>query len=223
MDKRLLLSRLERIQTGNIADAMVNLGIPCKTIEGLWPLSYGQKRVAGIAATIKQMSRSANRDQYTLTKHPIFIDNDVDEGMILVIDAGGKADVCTGGSLLAYRAERNGAVGMVINGCLRDVDEIRSRQFPVYFKGGCPIKSSPTLETVGINIPVEIGNTQICPGDYMVMDATGIVIIPPQKAEQICNEAERIQQGELKVRKMVEQGASVMNSFAKVFKNDSKE
>ena len=55
------------------------------------------------------------------------------------------------------------------------------------------------------------------------MDATGIVIIPPQKAEQICNEAERIQQGELKVRKMVEQGASVMNSFAKVFKNDSKE
>ena len=119
MDKRLLLSRLERIQTGNIADAMVNLGIPCKTIEGLWPLSYGQK--------------------------------------------------------------------------------------------------------VGINIPVEIGNTQICPGDYIVMDATGIVIIPPQKAEQICNEAERIQQGELKVRKMVEQGASVMNSFAKVFKNDSKE
>ena len=112
---------------------------------------------------------------------------------------------------------------MVINGCLRDVDEIRSRQFPVYFKGGCPIKSSPTLETVGINIPVEIGNTQICPGDYIVMDATGIVIIPPQKAEQICNEAERIQQGELKVRKMVEQGASVMNSFAKVFKNDSKE
>ena len=64
------------------------------------------------------------------------------------------------------------------NGCLRDVQEIETLQFPVWFAGGCPLKSSMDVETVSCNEPLIFNGVMIVPGDLIVMDATGVVVVP---------------------------------------------
>lgn len=213
MDKFELLQRFSQLPTGNLADAMAELEIPCKTVNGLSPLSIQQKRTAGYAVTIRQMERNVNSEEKVLTKHAKVIDEQLGKGDLLVVDVGGKTTVCTGGALLALRAQLRGAAGFLINGCLRDLNEIRALDFPVYLKGGSPIKSSPSLETVGINIPVEINGTQILPGDLIVMDETGIVIIPIKHAERIMEEAEKIFALESRAEKLIREGHGVRESL----------
>lgn len=213
MDKFELLQHFLPLPTGNVADAMAQLGIPCKTVNGLFPLSCHQGRTAGYAVTVRQMERNINTEGKVLTKHTKVIDGQLSAGDLLVIDAGGNTSVCTGGALLALRAKLRGASGFLINGCLRDLNEIRELGFPVYLKGGSPIKSSPSLETVGINIPVEINGTQILPGDLIVMDETGIVIIPIRHAERILEEAGKIFALESQAEKWIREGCSVSKAL----------
>lgn len=219
MDKFELLAHFSALPTGNIADACAKLGVSCRIVTGLHPVAAGLKRAAGYAVTIKQMIRSVDAEESVLTRHADVIDNHLGKGELLVVDVGGKDSPCTGGALLALRAQTSGAAGFLINGCMRDIEEIAALKFPVLLKGGCPIKSSPSLETVGINIPVEINDTQIVPGDLIVMDETGVIVVPAKHAEAVCKEAERIFALEEKVEKLVRQGHGVIESLAIAAKN----
>lgn len=214
MDKFELLAHFYDLPTGNIADACAKLGVPCRIVTGLHPVITGLKRAAGYAVTIKQMVRNVNATEKVLTKHADVIDNHLSKGDLLVIDVGGKDSPCTGGALLALRAQTTGVAGFLVNGCMRDIEEIAALKFPVVLKGGCPIKSSPSLETVGINVPVEINDTQIVPGDLIVMDETGVIVVPVEHAQSVCEEAERIFVLEEKVEKLVRQGHGVIESLA---------
>ncbi|MHC1757943.1 MAG: RraA family protein [Negativicutes bacterium] len=189
MDALKLLASFREIPTGNAADAMAQLGIPRGTINGLFPLSLQQSRAAGYAVTIKQMQRSQMASGKGLATHSKVIDEQLNQGDLLVIDVGGRTDVCTGGAILALRAKLRGVAGYVINGCLRDLREIADLDFPVHLIGGSPNKSAPDLQTVGINLPVEIGGVQINPGDLVLTDDTGIVIIPRARAEAVLDAA----------------------------------
>jgi len=216
MDKEKLRSEFAKISTGDIADAMVAVGILPRTIVGLHPVRADQKETAGYAVTIKQMVRSVNRTEESLAMHGNVIDTMLKAGDVLVVDVGGRMDVCTGGALLALRAQNIGAQGFVVNGCMRDLDDIAEEGFPVYLRGGCPIKSSPMLETVGINIPIQIGDTQVCPGDLVVMDPTGIIIVPIDRAEEICEMALKIQKREDDRMQYVKYGGTVAQAISTV-------
>ena len=216
MNRNELREAFSKISTGDIADAMVSVGVTPKTIIGLRAVNPNQKPAAGYARTLKQMVRSNARKEYALTKHGGFIDGVIGPEDVLVIDNGGRMDVCTGGALLVTRAKVKGVQGFIINGCLRDIDDIEQIDIPVYLKGGCPIKSSPLLETVGIDIPVQIGDTQVCPGDLIVMDKTGIIVVPVDEAERILETAQKIQIREDKRMEYVCNGGSVENSLKEI-------
>ena len=213
MDKETLRKKVAKISTGDIADAMVSLGLQPRTIIGLHPVKRDQEPTAGYAVTIQQMVRSVNRTEKSLAIHGQVIDTMLQSGDVLVIDVGGRMDVCTGGALLSLRAKNLGVQGFVVNGCMRDLDDIAKEDFPVYLKGGCPIKSSPMLETVGVNIPVQIHDTQVCPGDLIVMDPTGILVIPPDRAEEIYKEAIKIQKREDRRMQIVQYGGTVAQAL----------
>lgn len=209
MEKRILLKEYENISTSNVADAMAQLGIPCGVLDAnLHPLSLTQRRAAGIAVTVKQMVRSQLAEGASLAKHSKIIDEVLNPGDLMVIDVGGRTDVCTGGFLLALRAKTRGAAGYVINGCLRDIREIAELDFPVHLIGCSPTKSAPMLQTVGINIPLEIGGVQINPGDLVLTDDTGIVVIPMVHAEAVLSKAKEINAKENHLQQLLEQGLS---------------
>ena len=195
---------------------MVSIGLLPRTVIGLHSVNPDQKPSAGYAVTVKQMVRSVNRKETSLATHGAVIDSQLRAGEVLVVDVGGRMDVCSGGALLATRAMRKGSAGFVINGCLRDLDDIGELDFPVYLKGGCPIKSAPMLETVGVNVPVAIGDTQVCPGDLIVMDKTGIIVIPVAEAEAIYEAARRIQKREDLRMEAVRNGATVAEAVGTI-------
>ena len=215
MDRSEVIEGYMKVPTGNICDAMDQLGIPIGVILGLNPISPTQKRAVGYALTIKQMERHQTAEGKGLAKHSKVIDDEISYGDMLVIDVNGRKDVCTGGSILAKRAKLRGASGYVINGCLRDVREIAEMDFPVHLVGSTPVKSSPHLQTIGINIPIEINGVQIIPGDLIVTDDTGIVVIPERYIERVLKIALEINEKENQINKMISDGISFADAVSK--------
>jgi regulator of RNase E activity RraA len=203
-----LINAFKEIPTGNLSDAMDGLGLARGVVHGLKPLSLQQPRTVGFAFTLKQMPRHQEAVGKTLTKHAQVIDSLASPGDVLVIDVGGRLDVCSGGALLSLRSKMRGLCGWIVNGCVRDVQEIVELGFPVHCCGTSPIKSSPDMETVGLELPLEIGGVQIKTGDLIVADDTGIVVIPLGKAAAVLEAARHIKQVEEKLAALLRAGLS---------------
>jgi len=184
------------------------LGIRRGVIHGLKPLSMMQPRTVGFAFTVKQMARHHEAVGEALAKHAQVIDELSSPGDVLVVDVGGRSDICSGGALLSMRSQIRGLSGWVVNGCIRDAREIVDLGFSVHCTGTSPIKSSPALETVGINLPVEISGIQVKSGDLIVADDTGVVVVPAQRALEVLNKALQIQVTEQKIAELMRAGLS---------------
>lgn len=208
-EKKRWIEEYKKYPTGNVSDAMDNLGIRRGAILGVHALDSKQPKAAGFALTIQQMRRRTVYDGKNLACQGGIIDTETVEGDMLVIDMGGAMDVCTGGALLALRAQLRGVSGELTNGCLRDADEIAELGFPVYCAGTVPVKSAKDVETAGVNVPVMIGGVQVCPGDMILMDRTGAVCIPAEKLHEVLAETEKISVREQKMETLIREGHSI--------------
>jgi regulator of RNase E activity RraA len=105
-------------------------------------------------------------------------------GDIIVVDGGGASDAALIGDIMTSYALTRGVAGFVIDGAVRDVEELSKRDLPVYARCLCP--RGPTRDGPGeINIPVVIGGTVVHPGDIVVGDADGLVIVPVTQASAV--------------------------------------
>jgi len=129
----------------------------------------GARTMAGTAVTV----RSRGGDNLTALRAFEFCR----PGDVLVIDAGGDVNNAVVGGILSFYAASIGLVGVVVDGAIRDVAEIREREFPVYARGVThrgPYKDGPGE----INVPIAIDGMVIEPGDLIVGDGDGIVCVP---------------------------------------------
>lgn len=210
MDKLKLLEAFRLLPTGNIADAMASLGLPCGVMVSPPPaIDRQQARMAGYAYTLVQMPRHQAETEKSLVRHPEVIDSLAQPGDVVVMDVGGRLDVCSGGAMFALRAKMRGLAGFLVEGCMRDLNEIVATGLPVFCRGGCPTKSAPSLQTVAVDVPVRICGVQVRPGDVIVGDETGVVVFPAASAEEILAEAQRIQRTEERIEKYIREGLSV--------------
>ena len=193
MEKDEYIKAYQQLPTGNIADAMAKLGIPCGTmVNGPKPLSIFQPRMAGFARTVIQMPRHQSKKEKKLVKHLEVINSVAEAGDVIVINVFNRQDVCTGGGMGALRAKQRGISGILVNGCYRDLRDVAEMEYPLFCNGGCPNKSVPMLETVDVDKPTVIGGVQIRPGDFIVGDDTGIVVLPPEYLDMVLPVAQRI-------------------------------
>ena len=177
------------------ADAMDGLGLKRGSVLGLHP-----KR------------RSTPWDGVNLAKHGKVIDDKTEPGDLLVISMGGIMDVSTGGDLLALRAQLRGVQGELTDGCLRDTDDIAAFGFPAYSAGTAPNKSAYDIETVGVDVPVTLCGVLIFPGDMVVMDRTGVVVVPSGKIAEVYESASRIAKREERVVVHLREGKTLTES-----------
>lgn len=126
-------------------------------------------------------------------------------GDIIVIDAGGYIDRAIFGELMATYCWRRGIGGIICDGAIRDSTMIEAlSKFPIYAKSVTP--NGPYKNGPGeIGFPVSIGNKIVNPGDLIVGDEDGIVIIPPEKAQEIANAAKIVMESEEKILKTIVQ------------------
>ncbi len=203
------IENYKKFPTGNISDAMDNLGIRSGVVLGLHPLDVYQPRTAGFAKTLRQMPRKTAYDGKALTKQASIIDSQTEYGDLLVIEATGLTNVATGGAMQATRAKMRGVMGELTNGSLRDIDEIADLKFPAYIGGFSPVKSARIMETVDVDIPVSIGGIQICPEDLILMDRTGVVVIPASHLQEVLEEAQKIKAKEDRIEDLIRSGMSL--------------
>jgi regulator of RNase E activity RraA len=157
----------------------------------------GKSTMAGTAVT----ARSRAGDNLTYLRALEFCR----PGDVLVIDAGGDLNNAAVGGILSFYAAHIGVVGVVIDGALRDVAEIRERDFPVYARGVThrgPYKDGPGE----INVPISIGGMVVNPGDIVVGDQDGLMAIPQLGIEELIEKARAHLEAEAKTIQAMKEG-----------------
>jgi regulator of RNase E activity RraA len=189
-----LLETLHDIPVAALSDNMHrNIG----TV-GLQPYHRpGKQTMAGTAVTM----RSRGGDNLTYLRALDFCR----PGDVLVIDAGADLNNAVVGGILSFYAASVGVVGLVIDGAIRDVAEIRERNFPIYARGVThrgPYKDGPGE----INVPVSVGGMVVNPGDIVVGDQDGLLAIPPGDVGQVIEGALAVLEKEAETMRAMREG-----------------
>lgn len=182
-------TRLAAARPCGINDAMERLGMPRTIIVGYGRLRQTEEAVVGTALTIRQVPKHypATHGQ-RVTRHKEISISLAQKGDFVVVDAGGRTDVAAWGGNHSTRCHERGVAGVLINGSTRDSDEIRALGFPTFCLGTSPVASQWTQETAEINGSVAFGGVQIRPGDIIVGDGDGLVVIAPEQLPSILAE-----------------------------------
>jgi regulator of RNase E activity RraA len=200
-----LVSRLAKLDTCAASDALDRLGLRGATIgiRPVWPCA----RIVGRAVTCKIKPAGLEKSKVHLGTPAIEAGKETD---IIVVDNGGRPDVSAWGGLLSLASKQKKLSGVVIDGACRDVDESRDVGFPVYARAVVPVTARGRIMQDSINQEIQCGGVQVHPGDLVIADGSGVVIIPSSRAEEIVSEAEKIAAHEAKMAEAVRSGRSVV-------------
>lgn len=113
-------------------------------------------------------------------------------GDVIVIDNGGH-QVSTWGGIASFAAQKRGVAGLVVDGGVRDADEIREFGFPVYSRHVVPLSGKTRVKVTEIGGRVTIDSVRVDAGDILVGDTTGIVCVPAARAEEVLERASRLE------------------------------
>ncbi|MEU0108850.1 RraA family protein [Streptomyces sp. NPDC006129] len=184
---RELLEEFQRHSVANIGDALGRLGMPDGGITPIWDGC----RAVGSALTVLTVAG----DDLAVIDAVAHIE----PGDFLVINGFGYAGRAVMGDILAQYFSSRGAVGAIVDGAVRDRDEIRQQRFPVWARTVTP--AGPWKNGPGaVGTPVAIGGVVINPGDIVVADSDGVVAVPLRKARDIVAELARIADSEQSMR-----------------------
>lgn len=143
-----------------------------------------------------------------------FLD-DVEPGQVVVIDNGGRTYCTVWGDLMTIRASQLGIAATVIDGVCRDVPGIRAHRYPVFSKGHYMVTGKDRVQCDAVNVPVAVAGVQVAPGDIVLGDATGALVIPAARADEVCALAKEIAEKEHRIEEELRKGVSLREARVK--------
>jgi 4-hydroxy-4-methyl-2-oxoglutarate aldolase len=170
------LSILKAMPTATLWEAAGKSGDMAPSIKPLFP----EARVAGPAFTVKMFPGETFAIVRACAEAP--------SGSVIVIDAGAAARGATWGGSVTLAAMRRGINGVVSNGAVRDLGDILQERFPV-FATGSTLVAGLRGHQGWLNIPISIGEAIVNPGDLIVGDLDGVVVIPVSEWQEVANRA----------------------------------
>jgi regulator of RNase E activity RraA len=139
-------------------------------------------------------------------------------GDVIVVDAGGDPNTSVCGGLMGGLAQNRGIRGMIVDGAGRDTDELEDIGWPIWTRAitprGTHTMFSGRKEELSINVPIACGGVAVNPGDFIVADLMGVVVIPLARAEEVVRLAAEQADREEKTRAWVKQGKTVEDLLA---------
>lgn len=199
-------ARFEALSTTNLSDAMDALHIH-GTTHGIRPIWHTMGKVLGPAVTLKMTAAGQTKPTpYHLGFRAI---DAAKPGDVVVVDNGGHMDSCWGG-VLATGAKKKGISGVVIDGACRDVDDYVELDFPVYSRGAVVATARGRITEEATNVLIQFGGVQVRPGDIIMGDRSGVVVIPVEHADEILEKAEGLLKKEEAMVELVRSGKSMM-------------
>ncbi|MCA5894001.1 fumarylacetoacetate hydrolase family protein [Isoptericola sp. NEAU-Y5] len=185
-----LRDKLLRTPVAGLSAQLRKLGLNNVTVDGVRPL-HPDAKVVGVARTLRFVPNredlfKAHGGGYNAQKRTF---DAVGEGEVIVIEARGDAGSGTLGDILALRAHAAGAAGIVTDGGVRDVDAVSAVGIPVWTSGAHPAVLGRKHVPWEGDVTVACGGTTVQPGDVVVGDADGVIVVPPALAEQVADAA----------------------------------
>ena len=188
------------IPTGNVCDSNGLLGAMDASIQAL----DRHMTVVGRAFPLE----CAPGDNLTIHKAVL----EAAPGDVLVVGCGGFLQAGGFGELLATACRAKGIVGIVIDGACRDKNELIEMDFPTFVKGTCP--NGTVKEFCGrTNVPVNCGGIMVHPGDIIIGDCDGVVVVPNDKAEEVLEKSKLKKAKEDEIREKLQQGITTAELF----------
>ena len=185
------VKRLLRLDVCAVSDAMDKLGLP-PSVSGLTQQST-QKRIAGQVVTYKLVPAAQVPPHEGAPRHlGTTAIEAAQPGNVIVIEQRTGLDAGSWGGILSLAAQLRQVAGVVVDGPVRDIDEARAYDFPVYARGLTARTARSRVAEAFTNQPVRIGEVTVCPGDYVIADASGVVFIAAADIERVLKAAEMI-------------------------------
>ncbi|MCG2621398.1 ribonuclease activity regulator RraA [Arthrobacter sp. I2-34] len=185
--------KLLKVGSANVANVLLKRGFRNVMMLGVAPLSADQPQLVGPAYTLRFIPAREDLDSMANygrgdNKHRRAIE-ECPAGSVLVIDAGGSLAASSMGDMMAARLKYRGVSGVVTDGGYRDAAAIRGTGLPCYQVRNAPPATPIALHPVALDEPVGCAGVAVYPGDVIVGDSDGVVVIPWHLATEVADEA----------------------------------
>lgn len=211
-----VLAALTEVSTATLTMQLIKRGIRRSWVAGTRPLFPDIPRVAGEAFTMRFLPMRedvATRESYAKPGSLREAIEEVPAGAMVVIDARGAQGCGTLGDILAARLKARGCVGAVSDGAMRDLVEMRAVGLPVFCTGVAAPPSITELFFIDWQRPVGCGGVAVFPGDIVVADEDGAVVLPRALAAEIAADAPEQERYERFAQMRVAQGRPVLGLY----------
>ena len=209
--------KLKTVSTATICTALFKRGFRNQMIQGVLPLDAGKPTMVGEAFTLRYIPAREDLNPITVFQdrgHPQR--KAVEEcpaGAVFVIDSRKDARAASAGSILVTRLMKRGVAGIVTDGGFRDAAEIGKLEMPSFHVRPSAPTNLTVHQALDINVPIGCGDAPVWPGDVIVGDADGVVVIPAHLAVEIADEAVEMTAFEDFVTEKVSEGQSIIGLY----------
>ena len=209
--------RLKRVSTATIATALYKRGFRTQMIQGVLPLAVPKESMVGEAYTVRYIPAREDLNTLEVFRNPAHVQRkaieDCPPGAVLVFDSRKDARAASAGAILVGRLKARGVAGVVTDGGFRDAAEIAALGIPAYHQRPSAPTNLTLNHAIDANVPIGCGDAPVFPGDVLVGDADGVIVIPAHLAEEIAAEATEMTAYEDFVAEKVAEGRSIVGLY----------
>jgi regulator of RNase E activity RraA len=210
-------ARLKTVSTASVATALYKRGLRNQYVQGVLPIAWRGETMVGPAFTLRYIPAREDRNPITVFrqrdhKQRVAMEN-CPPGHVLVMDARKDARAATAGSILISRLALRGAAGVVSDGGVRDAAAIAALDMPAYFAKPSAPTNLTLHEAIALNEPIACGDVAVFPGDIMLGDGDGVMVIPAHLAEEVVGECTEMESYEAFVLERVRAGAGIIGLY----------
>ena len=209
--------QLKKTSTPTIATILYKLGLKFQFIQDVQPLKKGRENMVGEAFTLRYIPAREDLNPITIfrdPKHPQRVAVETcPEGAVMVMDSRKSAKAASAGSILITRLMVRGAAGVVTDGGFRDSGIIADLDFSSYHSRPSAPTNLTLNQALDINVPIGCGDVAVFPGDVVVGDDDGVMVIPAHLADAVAEEASSMELFEEFVSERVLAGDAVIGLY----------
>lgn len=211
-----VVRRLRKLDVCTVSDALDALGLD-GVVAGIGPVWEGAF-VAGRAVTMRLAEGPAPAGTPKVHLGAAAVEASGPDDVI-VIDNGGRVGMGSWGGLLSAAASCRGVAGVVTDGACRDVDEARTLGFPVFARGVVPRTARGRVHEAAIGSAIRLGGSAVDPGDFVIADGSGVVVLAADRAAEVVAKAESIAGREARMQADLRAGLPVSHVLGRSYED----
>ena len=209
--------KLRHVSTATLSTALFKIGLRNQFLQDVHPIAFKGRNMVGQAYTLRYIPAREDLNPITVFQDPTHPQRvgieECPPDYVMVIDSRKDARAASAGSILVTRLMKRGAAGIVTDGGFRDAPEIGKLEMPSYHHRPAAPTNLTIHQAIELNGPIGCGDVAVFPGDVIVGDGEGVIVIPLHLVDEIADEATEMTAFEDFVSEMVNNGATIVGLY----------